>query len=88
MSAVRSPRLLDNQRGRADPEAQRGRWRLGGNPLDDVVQVQQQAPGMVWHWFEGNGADRIVVPAHRVEVRLCPDCLGHRPNAVKSATTP
>jgi hypothetical protein len=35
------------QGGRADPEAERGGRRLGRDPLEDVVDVQQEPAGIV-----------------------------------------
>jgi hypothetical protein len=44
---------------------------------------------MVLRWFEGDGVDGVVVPAHRVEVGVGPDRLGHgRPGAHTAARGP
>jgi hypothetical protein len=77
MSVVRSHAWPKTRRGRADPGAERGRGRFGKNSLDDVVQVQQQAAGMGWRWFQGRGVHGVVVPVHRVEVGVRADRLSH-----------
>src|SRR6516225_3123150 len=72
------PCLVEDQGGRADPEAERGRWRFRRNPFDDVVDVQQQASRIGRCPLEGEGVYGIVMPVHRIEIGVRPDRLGDR----------
>ena len=57
----------------------------GKDPLQDVVEVQQEAAGIGRRWFEGDGVHGVVVPAHRVVVSVRPDRLGNGRSGVHAA---